>query len=76
MEGKQTSFGVCRGAVFKWERYLRQLGVEGLQRKHPTWRPPEKEETGKEDDHPRSDEERSEALRLLEVVVRDIAKKI
>lgn|SRR5487761_677355 len=39
--------GVCRGAVFKWERIYAKLGVEGLQRKRPTGRPPEKKKQAK-----------------------------
>jgi transposase len=38
---------VCRGAVFKWERLFTKLGVEGLHRKRPTGRPPEKKRKAK-----------------------------
>ncbi|MCL5069079.1 MAG: helix-turn-helix domain-containing protein, partial [Thaumarchaeota archaeon] len=39
--------GVCRGAVFKWERIYAKLGIDGLQRKRPTGRPPEKKKQAK-----------------------------
>ena len=39
--------GVCRGAVFKWERLYTKHGIEGLQRKRPPGRPPEKKSEAK-----------------------------
>src|SRR5208283_5679058 len=42
-----NELGVCMGAVFKWERMYAKNGLEGIRRKHPTGRPPEKKKKAK-----------------------------